>query len=104
MSVLMQIVLFVFGIAFFLYMYKYYKSQIELEWAYDRYMTAYRLKVLEQDLKKEGLTFSDLDKYTLKYQGMIKSKPKQKSDLQMVRDSVRGEVKNTSPLKTSDKK
>ncbi len=91
-----------FGLVFFLY--KAYKSEYELTFAYTRYLQAYKIKVLRGELIKRGTTFEELDKIGFNHTslfGMFKNK--KTHDLDSVEKSVKGEVAKAS-AKVSEKK
>lgn len=100
MTVLLNIIFSIFLLGIIFVLYKIYKSSYELSLAYDRYIQAYRLKVLKTELSKRGTTFEELDKMGFNHTGLLqKFKGKKAHDLDAVEKSVKGDVKTVSSSK-----
>ena len=80
--------------AFFWIIYKAYEPVM----AYSRYYEAYRLKVLKDELKKEGVSLEELDALGLK---LFKNKKRKVHTLKEIEQSVKGDLKQipTKPNK-----
>ncbi len=104
MSLVLSALVLLFGVGLLVFLYKIYKSTYELTLAYERYIQAYRLKILKIELNKRGTTFEELEKIGFKHTSMFSGfKSKKSHDLDLVEKSVKGDVKNSSP-KVSEKK
>ena len=105
MSLIATVIFGLLGLGFLVLIYKIYKSEYELTLAYNRYIQAYRLKILKTELGKRQTTFEELDKMGFNHTGLFhKFKGKKTHDLDQVEKSVKGEVERTSSLKVSEKK
>jgi len=104
MSLILTAVFGLLGFGFIFFLYKLYKSAYELPLAYERYIHAYRLKVLKIELNKRGTSFEELDKIGFNHTSLFGAfKNKKTHDLDQVEKSVKGEVSKASSSKVSGK-